>query len=135
MKKRFLNLEEYGISRKRYKELAGFCEQYPEWKRELAMKDSAIKSSQLTGMPVARKITDTTGDLAVRRAILQEKCRLIEDVAREASEELYEYIIKSVCYEVTVAHLISYYEMPCGQAAFCDVRRYFFYLLSQRKQY
>lgn len=133
MKKRFMNLEEYGISKKRYKELCGFCEQYPEWKRELEMKDSALKSPQLTGVPAARSNTDVTGNLAIRRAMLEEKCRLIEDTARQASEDLYEYIIKSACYEITMAQLLGSEEMPCGQAAFYDVRRYFFYLLNLKR--
>lgn len=133
MKKRFMSLEEYGISKKRYKELCGFCEQYPEWKRELEMKDSTLKSPQLTGVPVARSNTDATGNLAVRRAMLEEKCRLIEDTARQASEDLYEYIIKSACYEMTMAQLLGSEELPCGQAAFYDVRRYFFYLLNLKR--
>ena len=35
MNKRNLVLDKYGISGKRYKELCGFCEQYPEWLSEL----------------------------------------------------------------------------------------------------
>lgn len=133
MDKRKTTLEDYGISKKRLKELSGFCEQYPEWKQELEMKDSTLRSPQLTGMPVSRKNADATGDLAVRRADLEAKCRLIEETAKEVSEELFEYIIKSVCYEVTVPQLIANENLPCGQATFYDMRRYFFYLLSQKK--
>lgn len=133
MKKRHLSLEEYGISKKRYKELSGFCEQYPEWKKELAMKNSTLRSPQITGMPVSHNNADATGDLAVRRAMLEEKCRIIEETAKEASEELYEYIIKAVCYEVTVPYLLTYENMPCGKSAFSDIRRYFFSLLNKKK--
>ena len=41
MNKRQLNLEKYGISGKRYKELCGFCEQYPEWKNQLKFSNDS----------------------------------------------------------------------------------------------
>lgn len=34
-KRRHGTLKKYGISQKRYKELKGFCEQYPEFLQEL----------------------------------------------------------------------------------------------------
>ena len=49
--KRKLSLSKYGISNKRYKELCGFCEQYPEWKDELRYKTSTIKSVEITDIP------------------------------------------------------------------------------------
>ena len=132
--RRKTGLTDYGISKKRLKELSGFCEQYPEWKQELEMKDSTLRSPQLTGMPVSRKNADATGDLAVRRADLEAKCRLIEETAREADEELYEYIIKAVCYEISIPYLMAHEEMPCSQASFYDVRKYFYCLLNKKKQ-
>lgn len=133
MDKRKATLEEYGISKKRYKELSGFCEQYPEWKKELELKNSTLRSPQITGMPVSHDNTDATGELAVRRAILEERCKLIEDTAKEASEELREFLIKAICYEVPINHLLAYESMPCNRATFFDVKRYFFYLLNQKK--
>lgn len=133
MDKRKTSLGQYGISKKRLKELSGFCEQYPEWKEELEMRDSTLKSPQITGMPLSHNKVDATGDLAVRRAMLQEKCKLIEETAKEANEDLYEYIIKAVCYEIAVPHLIARENMPCGRSTFSDVKRYFFYLLSQKR--
>lgn len=135
MNKRELRLEKYGISGKRYKELCGFCEQYPEWKKEI--NDYAyISSSKIEpGMPKNpnRDTADNTGKSAVRIAELKEKCELIERVARKASSDYSEYILKSVCGEVPVNYLISFEEMPCGKSAFYEMRRYFFYLLDQEK--
>lgn len=131
--RRKTGLREYGISKKRLKELSGFCEQYPEWKQELEMKDSTLRSPHLTGMPVSHNNIDITGDLAVRRVMLQEKCKLIEETAKEANEELYPFIIKSACYEVSIDYLLAYENIPCSRATFIDVRRYFFYLLDQKK--
>lgn len=134
MDRRKTNLSEYGISKKRLKELSGFCEQYPEWKQQLAMKDTTLRSPQITGMPVSHNNVDATGDLAVRRATLEKKCRLIEETAKEANADLSEYLIKAICYEVSINYLIANEEMPCSMATFYDVRRYFYYLLNQKKE-
>lgn len=135
MNRRTLILEKYGISGKRYKELAGFCEQYPEWINELKYKNDTVKSVEITDMPIYHSNSDSTGNLAMRRAELQKKCELVEQTAIQASADLYQYLIKSVCYEVPVTYLITCEDMPLGKSAFYELRRYFFYLLDQNKKY
>lgn len=134
MNKRNLNLEKYGISGKRYKELCGFCEQYPEWKKQLKYSNDTVKSIEITDMPITHNNSDTTGNLAMKRYELEKKCALIEDTARQTSDDLSQYIIKSVCYEVPVTYLIACEEMPISKSAFYEMRRYFFYLLDQNKK-
>lgn len=135
MNKRTLKLERYGISGKRYKELCGFCEQYPDWKAELKHHNDTMASREITDMPIPpHNNSDQTGNLAIRRVELQRKCDLIEKTAVEANVELHEYIIKSVCYEVPIHYLQSMENMPCSTAAFYDARRYFFYLLDKNKK-
>lgn len=134
MNKRNLNLEKYGISGKRYKELCGFCEQYPEWKKQLKYSNDTVKSIEITDMPITHNNADATGNLAIKRIGLEEKCALIEDTARQTSDDLSQYIIKSVCYEVPVTYLIACEEMPISKSAFYEMRRYFFYLLDQNKK-
>lgn len=134
MNKRELKLEKYGISNKRYKELCGFCEQYPEWIDELKYKKDTVKSFGATDVPISSSGTsDQTAMLAVRRVELQKKCDLIMDTAKQASEDLYQYIIKSVCYEEPYWYLRDIMGMPCSQRTFYDYRRYFFYLLDKKK--
>ena len=88
MDKRKTSLKKYGISSKRYKELCGFCEQYPEWKQELAFNNSTVKSQSLTGMPaMTNSLSDETADLAIKRVAIQKKIDLIEKTAKEASPE------------------------------------------------
>lgn len=134
MNKRKLKLDEYGISGKRFKELSGFCEQYPDWKKELAYLTDAVKSPQADGIgSFGGNVSDTTANLAIRRNNLSEKCKLIENTAMQASEELSEYIIKNVCFELPLRYLICAEGMPCSERAFYDKRRYFFYLLDKKK--
>ena len=133
MRKRNLKLKQYGISAKRYKELCGFCEQYPEWKEELKEMTN-IKSQTISGLPSGKRGTaNVTEDLAIKRQQLLEKCELIEQTAIEADAELYQYIIKNVCYELPYKYL-NYIEIPCSRETFYDKRRYFFYLRSKNKK-
>lgn len=132
MNKRKLKLDKYGISGKRFKELSGFCEQYPDWKKELAYITDAVKSPQTDVIgSFGREASDSTANLAIRRQQLSSKCELIEETARQASEELAEYIIKNVCFELPLRYLICVERMPCSERAFYDKRRYFFYLLDK----
>ena len=134
MNKRNLNLERYGISGKRYKELCGFCEQYPEWKNQLKYNKDTVKSLEITDMPITHNNSDATGNLAIKRTELEKKCQLIEETAEQAGEDLSQYIIKSVCYEGPVTYLIACEGMPLGKSAFYEMRRHFFYLLDQNKK-
>lgn len=135
MNKRNLVLDKYGISGKRYKELCGFCEQYPEWLNELKIKTNSVGSPEITDMPIPpRNNSSKTEILAVRRLELQKKCEIIEQTAIQASADFYQYIIKSVCYEVPFTYLQTVEEMPCSRSAFYDLRRYFFFLLDQNKK-
>lgn len=134
MDKRKLKLDKYGISGKRYKELSGFCEQYPDWKKELNYMNDALKSPQIDGIGTfSGDTSDSTANLAIRRKSLSDKCSLIERTAKQANEELARYIIQSVCYELPLRYLICVENMPCSRAAFYDARRYFFYLLDKNK--
>lgn len=135
MNKRELKLKEYGISSKRYKELCGFCEQYPEWKFELDNRIDTLKSKQITDMPLPPMgKSDPTAQLAVARTILEEKCRMIENCAKETDPDLAVYIIKSVCYEQPFWYIRDIMRVPCSRATFYDKRKYFFYLLNKAKR-
>jgi hypothetical protein len=133
MNKRNIVLDKYGISGARYKELCGFCEQYPEWKAKLRHKTNCVKSVEITDMPLMRTNSDQTGNLAILRFDLEEKCRLIEETAKMASPDLDKYIIASVCDRLPLSYLQMMMDMPCSRATFYDIRRYFFYLLDQNK--
>lgn len=134
MDKRKLKLDKYGISGKRFKELSGFCEQYPDWKKELDSMNDAIKSPRIDGIGAfGGETSDSTANIAVRRHILSEKCSLIEKTAEQADPDLAKYIIDSVCYELPLRYLMCVENMPCSRSAFYDTRRYFFYLLDKNK--
>ena len=134
MSKRKLKLDGYGITSKRYKELCGFCEQYPDWKKEIT--NHAYISAVQYGdepKPSNHENSDTTQKHALRMLKYKRNVELIEKVAKMADEEFWTYIIKSVCYEVPINYLISEEGMNLSQTAFYNRRRYFFYLLDIEK--
>ena len=102
-------------------------------KNQLKFSNDTVKSIEITDMPITHNNADATGNLAIKRVGLEEKCRLIEEIAELAGEDLSQYIIKSVCYEVPVTYLIACEGMPIGKSAFYEMRRYFFYLLDKNK--
>lgn len=132
--RRELKLNDYGISSKRYKELCGFCEQYTEWKDELKYKTDTVKSKQITDMPMATTRENPLESLAVRRSELEEKCKIIEQTAKQADIELHQYIIKAVTEEVPFWYLRDIMGMPRCRDDFYAARRYFYFLLDKNKR-
>lgn len=136
MNKRELRLENFGITSKRYKELCGFCEQYPEWKAFLATNENAVKSKKIDGVShsTTNSKNDETADLAIKRTVLQNKVDMIESIAKEVDPGLWECIIKSVCYECPFWYIRDILNLPVSRTSFYAKRRYFFYLLDQEKK-
>ena len=135
MNKRELKLEKYGITSKRYKELCGFCEQYPDWKAFLETNKDTVRSGASDGMPYSKtnSISDQSAELAIKRVAIQEKVDLIEKTAKEADPDLWEYIIKSVCYEQPFWYIRDIMRAPISHNSFYGKRKYFFFLLDKRK--
>ena len=134
MNKRNLKLDSYGISKARYTELRGFCEQYPEWKQELE-NQIYMRSMQVSDMPKEHNSNaDNTSEMAIRLSTIISKCKIIEETATEADYSLSKYIIRNVCYGDSPTKLITKMEMPSQLNAFYDARRYFYYLLNKRRK-
>lgn len=135
MNKKKLKFDDFGISKKRYKELCGFCEQYPEWKQKLR-NQSFIQAVQYGDEPKPsnRNNADTTAKHALMMLKMKRDCELIERLAKKADKDYWECIIKSACYEVSTTYLITYDDMHLEKSAFYERRRYFFYLLDIEKK-
>ena len=135
MSKREIKLDKFGISRKRYKELCGFCEQYPEWKSAINSFPYS-KGISYDGMPksVTNSFHSTTEDAAIKLEKYLNNINLIEEVAKKADADYWQYLIDSVCFEVPMNYLITVKGMNLSQFPFYKKRRYFFYLLDQAKK-
>ncbi|GLB33071.1 hypothetical protein LAD12857_49940 [Lacrimispora amygdalina] len=130
-----LNHSKYGISKNRFWELYYWCLQYGEWKDELKYKTDTVGAMEITDMPTSRNTGDATQQLAIRRTMLEQNCRLIEQTAIEADPDIYQYLLKAVTEEdVTFRYLKLIMEIPCGKDMYYDRRRKFYWLLDKRRK-
>ena len=126
--KRDLSLNEYNISKYRYRELKNFCLQYREKKMQLnsiTLLGSAGTESNGKG----NAISDRTANDAIRITELKRDIEIIETSAREADETISKYILANVVDEISW----EYMDAPIGRRQFYVARRKFFYILSQKK--
>ena len=128
VKKRDMKLSDYPISRARYNELKYFCMQYYEKKQKLAHAYSLpeIKSD---GQPRGNFVGNPTESQAIDNMKLQKEIDLIEQTAKEADEEISEWLLMNV----TEGIAYEYLDVPKGRRQFYESRKYFFYLLSLKK--
>lgn len=124
----------YWISKHRYYELKHFCLQYPIWKKAyLLLDNTALNAIKFNEIQENNTVGDPTAMRAIRKAYYKEKICLIEDVAKEADQYLYSYILKAVTEELSYNYLRLKLEIPCGREMYYDRYRKFFWLLSDRR--
>lgn len=124
----------YYIDKHRYYELKHFCLQYNEWKKAYAdCNDSVIFASNIERESSSNVPSDITAKYAMKCAYYAEKIKLIEQVAMDADEFLYAYIIRGVTEGLSYTYLKTKLEMPCGRDMYYDRYRKFFWLLSQAR--
>ena len=139
MNKRKLKFEDLDISGKRYKELCGFCEQYPEWKEKLdGVTYIQAVAYGAEPKPSNHDNSDTTARRALKLLKWKRNCELIEKCAKEAgyidkNYNIWQHIIRSACYEESYEYLYGMKKLHCGRSSFYEHRRYFFYLLDIEK--
>jgi hypothetical protein len=107
--------------------------QYGEWKDELKYKTDTVGSMEITDMPTSHNGGDATQQLAMRRVMLEQNCRLIEQTAIEADSDIYQYLLKAVTEDVPYRYLDMIMNIPCSRNTYYDRRRKFYWLLSQKK--
>ena len=133
MNVRPISEKKYNISKHRFRELYYFCLQYQEWLDELKYKTDDVSSVGITNMPTSHNTNSNVERLALRRAQLEEKCKILEQTAIETDETLYQYIIKAVTNEgVSYNYLKMVMNIPCCKNVWYDRRRKFYYLLSEK---
>ena len=126
--KRDLSLNEYNISKYRYRELKNFCLQYREKKMQLS-SITLLGSAGTESNGKGNTISDRTANDAIRIAELKNDIDIIEASAREADESIQKYILANVVDEISY----DYMDAPIGRRQFYAARRKFFYILSQKK--
>jgi hypothetical protein len=127
---RVLNKDKYKLSKYRFRELYYFCLQYYEWKDQLIDKRNPLKGMQYSGMPSSGIPGNPTEAAAIACAEISAKCDMIEQAAKEADPELWEYIIYAVTHEdITFNFLKAKKDIPCERDRYYNSRRKFYFIL------
>lgn len=109
-----------------------FCRCYPIWIAELAVCDSsrAIRYDQ----PKVQTSGDfdPTETLAIQRAKLREKIKIVEDAAEETAENevMKKYLILGVAHHLSFDTLQKK-GIPCGRRMYHELRREMIYRVAQ----
>ena len=128
VRKRDIKLSDYNISRAKYKELKYFCMQYEEKRQELS-RGYGLGAVVSDGMPKGNCPGNPVEGQAIRNAMLQKDIELIEQTAIEADPDIFPWILKNV----TGGMPYEYLDVPMCRSDFYGTRRYFFYLLAQKR--
>lgn len=124
----------YWISKHRHYELKHFCLQYPIWKKAYAALGGFGLSSSVTDrVGNCNDISDPTAKQAIKRTYYLERIEMIENIAKQADEQLHTYILKAVTEELPYTYLKAKLEIPCGRDMYYDRYRRFFWLLSEAR--
>ena len=123
IRKRDMKLSDHNISRDKYNELKYFCLQYWQKKQEID-RNYGIDGFSQDGMPRGTSSSNPTEKKALRIAQLKR-----EQTAMEADAEIYPWILKNVTSGVPY----EYMDVPMGRKKFYEARRYFFFLLAQKR--
>lgn len=122
----------YWIDKHRHYELKHFCLQYPEWKK--AYHSSPNISSSTTGVSHRTNVhSDPTAKQVIRRTRYLERIEMIERAAKDADEELHNYILKAVTEGLSYTYLKSQLQIPCSKDLYYDRYRRFFWLLDESR--
>lgn len=125
----------YWIDKHRHYELKHFCLQYPEWKKQYHILGvPSISSAMREKFPSLDLHGDPTFEYSVRRSYYEERMMLVERIARETDEYLYEYILRAVTEGLSYTYLKSRLKIPCGKDMFYDRYRRFFWLLDNSRK-
>lgn len=128
VRKREMKLSDYHMSQAKYNELKYFCMQYHEKKQEL-QNGYGLKAVVNDGMPKGNFPGKPTECAAIKNVMLRGDLELIEQTAKEADPGIYEWLMKNV----TEGIPYEWMDVPMGRKQFYEARRYFFYLLSQKR--
>lgn len=128
-KKRGMKLSDYHITTDKFNELKYFCKQYDDKKREL-QKNYGISSVENDGLPKGNTPGNPTERTAIKNMMLKKDIDLIEQTVLEADASIYKWLLKNVTQGISYEYLNG---VPKNRTDFYSSRRYFFYLLSQKK--
>lgn len=107
--------------------------QYPTWKQTYAALSELGASSVWDRIPASSMPSDPTAKCAIKRIYYLERISLIEKTAKDAGEELQDYILKAVTEDLSYSYMKARLNIPCGRDMFYERYRRFFWLLDKSR--
>ena len=125
----------YYIDKHRYYELKHFCLQYSDWKKAYAScTESIIFTTSIERESSSNIPSDITAKYAIKRAYYAERIKIVEQMALEADDFLFPYILRGVTEGLSFTYLKTKLEIPCSRDTYYDRYRKFFWLLSEARK-
>ena len=110
------------------------CLQYPEWKKLYSdFCDTTLPMSLIDESSSNCPPRDYSEKREMIKKFYLDRIKLIEKIAIEADQCLYEYIIKGVTEGKSYTYLKTVLGIPCGKDMYYDRYRKFFWLLSRER--
>lgn len=122
----------YYVPKESYLTAIHYCRQYPLWIIELEMEYDTRKAITYDGDRVQTSGGyDSTSETAMRQSETRRKVEVIESTAKTAAGDLWKWIIKGTCYNLTYYQLKEW-GIPCGKNIYYQMRRRFYYEISKK---
>lgn len=122
----------YYVPKETFLMLVHYCKQYPAWCEELEKSTDSSKAIVYDGVKVQSSNTsDTTSELAIKRAEISRKKAVIDETAQEVAGDLWTWLILGVCYDNPYYYL-KHCGIPCGKDLYYHMRRKFYFELSKK---
>ena len=122
----------YFLPREEYLTALHFALRYPLWCEELRTDPDTSRAIRYDGDRVQTSGgSDMTAETAMRRKIIADKKKLVEETAMAAGKEIYPFLLKGVTGGFTFWQL-KQQGLPCEKDMYYDRRHKFYYLLAQK---
>lgn len=124
----------YWVEKHRYYELKHFCLQYDIWKKA-ASSLLGLHSNSDALMTISKSgVADPTTKTVIAREFLVDRMDLVESAAKEAGNDLWNYILLGVTKGLTYDVLRSRYDIPCCRETYYAMYRKFFWVLNKTRK-
>ena len=122
---------EYWIPKQAFLTAVHYCLQYPEWKAE--KRRILMETEPRSAAPDDHgRDPDPTMRAAVRLAEVTRKIDIVEQTAKDASPDLYKWLLKGVTRDLSYNLLRTKYGIPCGRDEYSKVRQRFYYMINKK---
>lgn len=122
----------YYIPKEEYLTAIHWCLRYPLWVAELDLEPDTGKAIEYDKDRVQTSNDfDPVSSLAIRRADIAAKKKMLEDTIKEVDESIYRYLLLGIGYGFT-EHQLKQKGMPCGHNYYYSKRQQVLYEISQK---